>query len=111
MPESDSSLLRARLLDRLAELDASDAVGADAQATVVLDQSRVGRLSRMDALQGQAMAGASAARRQQERRRVRAALQRVDDGVYGRCVDCDVAIPEGRLDIDPAAERCVRCAN
>lgn len=111
MADFDAARMCARLLQRLAELDEADAAGAQAQSTVVLDQSRVGRLSRMDALQGQAMAGASAARRQQERRRIRAALERIDEGLYGRCVDCDVVIPEGRLAIDPAAERCVRCAS
>lgn len=111
MPETETARIRARLLDRLAELDASDAAGAEARSTVVLDQSRVGRLPRMDALQGQAMAGASAARRQQERQRLHAALARLAAGHYGRCVDCDVVIPQGRLAIDPAAERCVTCAS
>ncbi|TVS16932.1 MAG: TraR/DksA family transcriptional regulator [Gammaproteobacteria bacterium] len=101
---------RRALHERLEELDALDAAGADAQKTVELDQSRVGRLSRMDALQGQAMAGASAARRQHERRRIRAALLRLDEGHYGRCLECDAPIVPGRLEIDPAAERCVHCA-
>lgn len=111
MSEPGSSRVRARLLEHLAELDEVDAAGADAQSTVVLDQSRVGRLSRMDALQGQAMASAGAARRQQQRRRLAAALERLEQGHYGRCLDCDVLIPEGRLEIDPAAERCVTCAS
>lgn len=111
MSDLDAPRLRARLLERLAELDAVDAAGADAQSTVVLDQSRVGRLSRMDALQGQAMASAGAARRKQQRRRLAAALERLEQGNYGRCVDCDVIIPEARLKIDPASERCVSCAS
>jgi len=111
MPDPDASRWRTRLLERLAELDAIDAAGTDAQSTVVLDQSRVGRLSRMDALQGQAMASASAARRQQQRRRLVAALERLEQGHYGRCLDCDGVIPEGRLEIDPAADRCVSCAS
>ncbi len=108
-PLSDDDV-RCVLHKRLEELDALDAAGADAQKTVELDQSRVGRLSRMDALQGQAMAGASAARRLHERRRIRAALRRLDEGRYGRCLECDAPVPPGRLEIDPAAERCVHCA-
>lgn len=39
-----------------------------------------------------------------------AALARVDDADYGRCVDCGKAIPFGRLQVEPQALRCVACA-
>ncbi len=105
-PESFATLIRARL----ARLEEEDARSADARETVTLDQQSVGRLSRMDALQGQAMAKATHARRRQERARLAAALQRIADGTFGRCEDCDEPIPEGRLRLDPAATRCVACA-
>ncbi|MEQ9124935.1 MAG: TraR/DksA family transcriptional regulator, partial [Alphaproteobacteria bacterium] len=54
------------LAARRAELTAVDAESAGSRATVELDQTRVGRLSRMDALQGQAMAQAQQRRRQVE---------------------------------------------
>ena len=40
---------------------------------------------------------------------VLAALSRIDEASYGRCVDCGHAIPEGRLDARPDAARCVGC--
>jgi DnaK suppressor protein len=40
---------------------------------------------------------------------VLAALARVEDGSYGRCVDCGHQIPAGRLDARPDAARCVGC--
>lgn len=43
---------------QLEELTAEDVRGQSAQKTVELDQQSVGRLSRMDALQSQAMAQA-----------------------------------------------------
>lgn len=52
---------------RLAELAQEDALGQAGKATVELDQQSVGRLSRMDALQNQAMAKATDARRAAER--------------------------------------------
>lgn len=106
----DLQQARQWLLARQADLEALEADSAGARQTVELDQSRVGRLSRMDALQGQAMAGASAARRKREQHRIRAALERLDADDYGYCLECDTPIPEGRLKIDPAAERCVNCA-
>ncbi len=83
---------------------------SDAAAVVELDQSRQGRLSRMDAMQQQAMAAETGRRRTAELPRIDAALARIDAGDYGVCLHCDEAIPEGRLRIDPAATLCVRCA-
>lgn len=42
-------------------------------------------------------------------REVRAALQRVEQGDYGICVDCDEDIPEKRLGVVPWAARCIPC--
>ena len=83
---------------------------ADERKPVQLDQQSVGRLSRMDAMQVQAMAQAVEARRQGRLQRIEAALKRIDAGDYGYCVSCDTEIPVKRLEIDPATERCVDCA-
>jgi RNA polymerase-binding transcription factor DksA len=40
---------------------------------------------------------------------VLAALGRIEQNTYGRCVDCGIEIPEGRLDARPDAARCVAC--
>lgn len=95
---------------RLAELNAEDQLGETGQATVELDQQAIGRLSRQDALQNQAMAKATQARRQVERKRLAAALVRMDEGEYGYCEDCGDEIAPGRLELDPAATHCVECA-
>ena len=44
-----------------------------------------------------------------QRDEVLAALGRIDENSYGRCVDCGIEIPEGRLDARPDAARCVAC--
>jgi len=99
----------AALHARLAALDAEDAAGAQGQQTVALDQQAVGRLSRMDALQNQAMAQATARRRGAERQRIMAALARVAEGEYGYCTTCGDAIAPARLATDPAIAVCVAC--
>lgn len=106
----DLAHFRRVLEDRLAELDALDASTKDARAPVTLDQQSVGRLSRMDAMQGQAMALATEQRRKAERQRIAAALARIDSGDYGYCTVCDEEIPVRRLDLDPATPTCVDCA-
>src|ERR1700746_1602814 len=44
-----------------------------------------------------------------QRAEVLAALARIDDGSYGRCVDCSGPIPEPRLEARPATARCGPC--
>lgn len=100
---------RETLENRLTELDAEDAAGAQGQQTVMLDQQAVGRLSRMDALQNQAMAHAQARNRQIERQRIHAALKRLDAGEYGYCTDCGEEISPKRLEADPTIPRCLDC--
>jgi DnaK suppressor protein len=41
--------------------------------------------------------------------RLRAALEAIEAGTYGVCVDCGAEIPEGRLRALPVAVRCVPC--
>lgn len=80
------------------------------EAPVELDQSCVGRLSRMGAMQQQAMAQATARRTEQEKQRIQTALSRLQSGDYGYCVKCDEDISEGRLRVDPATLICISCA-
>jgi DnaK suppressor protein len=44
-----------------------------------------------------------------QRTEVLNALQRIQEGTYGTCVDCGAPIPEGRLEARPEASRCVSC--
>jgi RNA polymerase-binding transcription factor DksA len=44
-----------------------------------------------------------------QRAEVLAALRRVQVGTYGKCVDCGLAVPQGRLEARPEASRCVSC--
>ncbi|WP_120502486.1 TraR/DksA C4-type zinc finger protein [Roseovarius sp. EL26] len=110
MDESDLITFRNLISERLNALDAEDVLGAEGQQTVELDQQAVGRLSRMDALQNQAMANANHARRQAERARLNAALIRMNEGEFGYCDSCGDVIKLERLHLDPAAMICVECA-
>jgi DnaK suppressor protein len=102
---------RLLLLARRDELVALDAVDQEGRAPVTLDQTSVGRLSRMDALQSQAMALELERRRHQELARIEAAFTRIELGDYGYCAVCGDEIPEKRLEFDPTAPSCVDCAD
>jgi len=106
----DRQKIRKTLTELKLELEAMSELSEDARATVELDQQSVGRLSRMDALQGQAMAQASERQRRANIQRIDAALNRLDNGEYGFCVECGEDIGEKRLAVDPAAAFCITCA-
>lgn len=109
--EIDIPHFRERLDAMRAEIEDQTQARDDSRATVELDQTRVGRLSRMDALQQQAMAEATNERAQLTLKRITAALKRCDDGTYGECLRCGELINPKRLEIDPAATRCIDCAD
>lgn len=106
----DENGARQRLVARRDELQALSEDSAEARGTVTLDQQSVGRLSRMDAIQQQAMAQATERKRASELTRIKDALKRLDAGEYGYCVQCDEEIAIKRLEIDPAATLCIKCA-
>lgn len=106
----DHNAATARLNALRDELLALSESAKDDRKPVELDQQSVGRLSRQDSLQVQAMMKAAEARRAMEIRRIEAALKRVEDGEYGWCVECGEAIASKRLEADPAAPRCAECA-
>lgn len=108
--DTDIEAFRSRLVARLEELRELSDISKDDRAAVELDQTRVGRLSRMDALQVQAMAQAQVGRRASESSRIKSALKRIEDGDFGYCLSCDEPIAEKRLRADPATPVCVDCA-
>lgn len=118
MPDSDETAhlpasikdIRQRLFARRNELRGLQAISSDARDAVPLDQQSVGRLSRMDAMQQQAMAQANERQRAAELHRIDRALTRLNDGDYGFCEGCDEPIPTRRLDVDLSVATCVHCA-
>jgi DnaK suppressor protein len=84
---------------------------AESAGIVELDQSRVGRLSRMDAMQQQAMAIETRSRVQVRLRKLEAALDRIASGNFGLCCQCHDEITQDRLSADPAAVFCAECAS
>jgi len=85
--------------------------GDQAEQTVELDQTRVGRLSRMDALQAQAMSIETGRRRRQKLLQIEAALKRIEENDYGYCRECGDAIAPARLEADPTVLLCIDCAS
>jgi len=100
-------LLQQQRQDILEVLDS----GKSAAGTVKLDQTSVGRLSRMDAMQSQAMLQEAARRREQLLRDISAALRKIDSGEYGFCEECGEEIAEKRLQFNPVVLYCIDCSS
>tara|TARA_R110002049_G_scaffold249890_13_gene424260 strand:- start:602 stop:946 length:345 start_codon:yes stop_codon:yes gene_type:complete len=93
------------------ELMSSQQMAQSSTETVKLDQASVGRVSRIGAMQSQAMAVETTRLRQQQLRKISTALALVASGDYGYCSVCDDEISLQRLEIDPASTMCVPCAS
>ena len=94
---------------QLEELTAEDVLGQSAQKTVELNQQSVGRLSRMDALQSQAMAQEQQRRRDAPKQALQAALRRLSEDEFGYFMECGGEIKEVRLLANPTVLKCMAC--
>lgn len=101
----DVTTARERLEEMLADLDRSIGV-LRGEPVGVRDRSAADAGSDLtDADRAQAMLTVVTSQRQA----ILDALKRIDEGAYGRCVDCAKPVPEGRLEARPEAARCVPC--
>ena len=104
MPDTDAA--RARLEAQLSELEARlEHIAADLAEPLAADSSEQA-VERED----DAALEAQAALITREIASVRRALERIDEGTYGECVQCGAEIAAGRLDARPEAALCIACA-
>jgi DnaK suppressor protein len=106
----DFERTKARLAELKEQIETESRQSASSREALELDQQSVGRLSRMDAMQNQAMAEAQERKRRNQLVRIELAMRRLKEGEYGSCRECGEEIAEGRLIADPMAECCVGCA-
>lgn len=109
LSEKQAETLREQLVELVAELESTLRSSADSASPVVLDQSSVGRLSRMDAMQQQAMAKATRAKAQVRLAQCKVALSSFDRDEYGLCRKCEEPIGYRRLSAKPEAPLCLEC--
>jgi DnaK suppressor protein len=106
----DPESVRSRLLVERDELRALASSSREARKPIALDQQSVGRLSRMSAIEQQAMLHEAQRRRETRERAIDAALARLEAEEYGDCLRCGEPIDPRRLALDLAAAQCMPCA-
>ena len=101
--------LREELENELARLERTLPTSREAARPVQLDQTCVGRLSRIDAMQNQQMSADLHSRNEARHAQLLDALGRMQAGTYGTCDRCGQPIPFGRLIVFPEARHCASC--
>lgn len=106
MTDVDPAKFRARLLARKSELESRlGRIERDLDEPADRDfEERATEREGDEVLEDLGSAGLS------ELRAIAAALQRIDDGIYGECVACGELISPARLEVVPHAARCQNCA-
>lgn len=102
--------IREELRRNLARLERSVKTNGNGRAPD-LDQSAVGRLSRIEALQNQGMTQTLKERERLQLEQVLKALERIDAGTFGFCSDCRGPIRFERLLVFPEALNCAACGS
>jgi DnaK suppressor protein len=99
----DTQELRADLEQIIREADAVIAAAAAEQDDEI--DNEVDDASESDADREEALVEAAVERRGE----ALAAIERLDSGTYGTCIDCNATIVEDRLAFRPEAARCLSC--
>ncbi len=111
MDDANIEEFKRKLLQLQSELREQEKVSKESGNVVELDQAKMGRLSRMDAMQLQQMELEEARRRQQRLVKIDGALRRMEAGEYGECFICGEEIDIRRLSFDVTSTRCVGCVD
>ncbi len=109
MTQEEREEFRAKLTAMQNEIRAVAESAAQDLKPIALDQTSVGRVSRVDAMQLQQMSQETARRRQQLLLKIEGALRRIESGRFGLCFLCETEIDLRRLGADPTITRCRDC--
>ena len=111
MNDAEIKKFKQQLLSLKSDLQILEKIFKENNEPVELDQARVGRLTRMDAMQGQQMALEASRRHQQQLLKIEGSLLRIESGDYGHCYICGEEIDIRRLLVDPTNTRCMVCVD
>lgn len=103
------AVLELRLIRSRNELQEQLEISEQSTQIVNLDQTAVGRVSRIDAMQQQSMALSAKSKAKAKLKKVALALMAIKNSDYGRCQQCEDDIGFPRLNVQPEASLCLDC--
>ena len=101
--------LEVRAREELKALE-SAAASKNEEAEAVKPDNAIGRLSRLDSMQGQQLMKEAERRRAKRIERLKQSLEKMDTGTYGICEMCGEVIEYERLLAEAVATRCGKCS-
>ncbi len=110
MTPAEKESIHRQIQQELTQL-AAQITQLEAKAQPIAPDCSLGRLTRMEAMNEQAVNGKILAEALLRQTRLRNALARVDSDMFGVCIDCDEDIGMARMRIRPESVRCVACAS
>ena len=103
---SGTESLREQLVSKKAELSARlDRITANLRRGYEADSKE-----RAKQLEDNEVVDALGNEAREELAKISAAMQRLDSGEYGLCVECGLKIEPGRLEVYAYADECIECA-
>lgn len=102
--------LEVRIGEEIETLEKQIVAGEEGTAPPESLDGTIGRLSRQDSLMQQELAKDAQRRRTLRLKRLKEAMQRMDDGSFGLCLGCGSEIDDARLMETPEAPLCSACA-
>ncbi|HDQ45167.1 MAG TPA: conjugal transfer protein TraR [bacterium] len=109
MNENIRIKIKESILEHISELE-KDLVSLEKAAKPVAPDNAYGRVSRMDAINNQAIVDAALRKKRITLQQYKSALARIDSSDYGRCRKCGNEIAENRLMAIPYTDVCISCA-
>ncbi len=103
--------IRSELLRTLARIERSLKTSTSGSRPENLDQTCIGRLSRIEALQNQGLIQSLKERERIQLEQVVDALSRIEQGIYGICTACRTPIQSERLLVFPETRTCTPCGS
>lgn len=110
MTDADKQAFRDAVQQRLEDLAVLLGSESNDGSAIELDQTRVGRLARMEAMQHHAIAQVQHERAKAQRLALERLLSRVNDDDFGECYYCGEDIGVGRMLVRPESMKCITCA-
>jgi len=109
MTEQELKEIRDIILKKISDIEASMPYLAE-ETKAIQPSISLGRLTRMEAISEKGVNEFVLEQNKQRLIKLRNALERIDRGVFGKCVRCGREIPSGRLRLVPETLICVPCA-
>ncbi len=110
MTAEEKQQLKDKIVKNIAELK-ENIINLEELTKPIAPENSIGRISRMEAINSKSVNEAALRESKSKLNRLQAALGKIDEESFGKCISCKDDIPLPRLMFMPESSRCVKCAS